>query len=59
MFDKILNAAKAIIGGVAGAFLPVVNNAVADNPIIWNWEYMLASFLGIGVTVYFIPNKEK
>lgn len=59
MLDRILNAAKAVVGGAVAAFLPAINNTVADNPVIWSWEYALASFFGIGITVYFIPNKEQ
>jgi hypothetical protein len=49
-------AAKAIVGAlVSGGAVPVLN-AVAENTVIWTWEYMLAS-VGVGASVYLIPNK--
>lgn len=51
--------AKAIVGGLAGsAAVPAVLEATS-NTVIWNWEYMIAAFFGVGISVYVIPNKKE
>lgn len=53
--------AKAIAGTLVGAVVgsPAGQQVFTDNPVIWSWEYFLASTLGIGISVYLIPNKAK
>lgn len=58
LFNKILGAAKAVVGGTIGAIgIPPIVNEIAQNTVIWSWEYALASFFGVGISVYLIPNK--
>ena len=59
LLSIIPRVAKAIVGGIAGsAAVPAVLEATG-NAIIWNWEYMLAAFFGVGISVYIIPNKKE
>ena len=55
--DFLKRIAKAIIGGISAASAPEIINAIGDASIVWGWQYALASFLGVGIAVYVIPNK--
>lgn len=57
--NVIKYAAKAIVGAiVSGGVFPIAGSLVSDT-ILFTWEYMIASALGVGISVYLIPNKEK